>query len=197
MITIIVVAIVVTAYKGFDFYKDYKTMHIPQIKWSTQATQLFQNEGYTKLHKIKASQIKAQALPPHLEKLQGNINNPFGIRDDILDFIVKNVPSNNEKLMRASIEFAQIEQDIYYGNPSKQDAINLAGSELLLATCISQYTNNYGSNDLTSRIGGMMRDTKERDQHMWDIDRKYFSWQVIGTGLSVADENIVCQKGDF
>ncbi len=42
-----------------------------------------------------------------------------------------------------------------------------------------------------------MRNTKDRDAYMWDIDRKYFSWKVLGTWLSVAEEHEVCKKGTY
>lgn len=42
-----------------------------------------------------------------------------------------------------------------------------------------------------------MSDTKARNEYMWIIDRKYFSWKVLGTGLNIAEEDEACEKGEF
>ena len=56
------------------------------------------------------------------------------------------------------------------------------------------YTKNQ---ELTTGVDKLMRNTKARDEHMWDIDTKYFGWKIIGSGLSINDEKTACAKGAF
>lgn len=98
----------------------------------------------------------------------------------------------------------QYMQNIYYGNLSESDALVLNKKQNLAFSCLVDYLDNANVNsnalDNVKRGGQIMkrmRNTKDRDAYMWDIDRKYFSWKVLGTGLSVAEEDMLCQKRDF
>jgi hypothetical protein len=171
-----------------------------QKKWQKQAPQLFNNVGYSKLVE---SAPKVADLPESLEELRGSITNPCGIRDDILEYIVKNIPSNNESAVRAAIKLAQYRQQIYFGNLSESDALILDSKENLAVECLTQYLHKVSGKDIlkdlddTSQVMKIMFNTNARDKHRWDVDNKYFSWKVLGTGLTVADEKIACQKGEF
>lgn len=138
-----------------------------------------------------------------MAELIGPITNPFGIRDDILEYIVKTIPANNEIAMRAAIKLMQYMQQIYYGNLSESDALLNHSREVLAGTCLSRYMKqnpNFKNNDGGDFVYGLqmsMHNTKARVNHMWDIDRKYFSWKVLGTGLSTNEEIIACEKGEF
>jgi hypothetical protein len=171
-----------------------------QKKWQKQAPQLFNNVGYSKLAE---SAPKVADLPESLEELRGTITNPFGIRDDILEYIVKNIPSNNESAVRAAIKVAQYDQMIYFGNLTESEAINIHAKNVLAFTCLSNYLDvSPRKNDVNSvrkagKVEDVMFNTKSRVDHEWYVDRKYFSWKVLGTGLTVADEKIACERGEF
>ncbi len=183
---------------GFTlFYKYDSKNQIKQDDWKVRAPQLFMNAGYSKLIESKLSQADAK-ISESEQKLEGKITNPFGIRDDILDFIITNVPSSNESALRAAILSAQLSQEIYYGDITQAEAIKLVDRDALVGTCLDIYLGGFKQGyKVDMGIDKLMRNTKVRDKHMWDIDRKYFSWKVLGSGLSVADEKIACQKGDF
>ncbi len=165
-------------------------------KWQLKAPQLFNNVGFNSL--IESGVIDNN-LSESMVQLQGVITNPFGIRDDILEYILANTASHDDKLLRASIRLAQSDQQIYYGsNITNEIALAYNKKGCLMVSCISQYMGNL--NNWSNYVIGMdklMRNTKERDKYMWYIDRKYFSWKILGSGLSVADEKIACEKGDF
>lgn len=143
---------------------------------------------------IKKDAMKANESRSELE---GKITNPFGIRDDILEYIIKTVPVNNESALRAAIKLNQDDQQIYYGDLTEDQAMKLVDNQALILTCLIKYLPNNADVILGRGIDSLMRNTKARDGHLWAVDRKYFSWKVIGSGLSVADEDNACAKGEF
>lgn len=173
-------------------------------KWKKQAPQLFNNAGYAKLEESIPQPVNQSES---MAQLMGTITNPFGIRDDILEFIIKTIPANNESANRAAIKMMQYSQQIYYGNLSQPEALLISNKYVLADDCLRTYLKqdvNYQSNNdpikivkYTSSLREMMSDNKNRTNHVNDTDRKYFSWQVIGTGLSTYEEAIACQKGEF
>lgn len=163
---------------------------VNQAKWQKKTPQLFNNAGYVGLTQTSPKVID---LPESIEELRGPITNPFGIRDDILEYILKNIPSNNESAVRAAIKSMQYLQQIYFDNPTESEAMSLQAKYDLSDLCMMNYLNK----DKPLGIWRIMRNTKARDEYMWQVDRKYFSWKVMGTGLTTADEEIACQKGEF
>lgn len=173
---------------------------VNQSKWQKKAPQLFNNVAYTGLTN---SAPKLANLPESIEDLRGPITNPFGIRDDILEYIVKNIPSNNESAVRAAIKMMQYQQAIYFDNPSESEALVLNSKRNLSFKCAYKYLHQASNKDILADIDDaakvlkLMRNNQACDNYMSEISRKYFSWKVLGTGLTVADEEIACQRGEF
>lgn len=171
-----------------------------QDKWKSKAPALFNNAGYSKL--MESANIIINNVSESQVALIGKITNSFGIRDDILEYIIKNIPNNNESAIRAAIKLTQYRQQIYYGNPTELEALALSAKEELAIECLSEYLQKpnedifYGT-DQAFKVVKMLRNNKARDAYMWDINRKYFSWKVLGTGLTMAGEKIACAKGEF
>jgi hypothetical protein len=163
------------------------------LQWKSKSPQLFNNVGYSELIESNIKLNKYNVLESQVE-LMGVITNPLGIRDDILKYILKNATNNNQLVLKAVVKYAQNEQLIYYGNISESKAIYLANKQVLLETCLLMYNGNY---NLVDNINELMRNTKKRDERMWEIDTKYFAWKVIGSGLSINDEKIACKNGEF
>lgn len=142
-------------------------------------------------------------------ELEGNTHNQYGIRQDILQFIEENVPKDNPKAFEAAIKLAQYENQIYYHAKDQKEALMLVKKNSLASRCLMEAF----PNDPTRFVNGVrvkwewekiyegitkrMNDTAARDKHMWDIDETYFSWQLIGTGLTSAEENERCAAGNF
>ena len=165
-------------------------------RWHKKNPQLFSNVGY--IQQLEESAPKLAKLSESLEELRGVSTNPFGIRDDILQYIFTNIPESNESATKAAIKMVQYEQEIYYGNLTESAAIIKAGQEDLAMQCLMSYLSNNGQDDrLALKIAEQLRNTKARDNHMWEVDRKYFSWKVLGTGLNISEEIEACEKGEF
>lgn len=161
-------------------------------KWQKQNPQLFSNVGY--IQQLEESAPKLAQLPESLEELRGVSTNPFGIRDDILQYIFTNIPESNESATKAAIKFMQYAQEIYYGNLSESEIMLVHQREGLAIGCLMDYTNDIQP---PFKIAKVLRNTKSRDEHMWAIERRYFSWKVLATGLTVSEEKAACEKGEF
>ena len=163
-------------------------------KWKQKVPQLFNNVGYSKL--IESYSNTKQNVPESMVHLAGRITNPFGVRDDILDYILAHT-NNNESALLAGIKFAQNEQSIYFSNISQQEAIKLATNNALVGWCIVKYLGKDNSFKIIDNVDSLMRNTKERDRRMWDIDTRYFGWQVLGSGLTGTEEDERCKNGQI
>lgn len=164
-------------------------------QWEAKYPQVFSNVGYAKLIESAPEINQYSKLPESLQELSGTITNKFGIRDDILDFIIKkSAESTDERIFRAAILYAQSRQKIYYGNVTQEEALKLVRHASLLGGCLRGYTNDF---TVTDGINKRMRDDRWRDNHMREISHKYFSWQLLGSGLSTAEKKAICNKGAF
>lgn len=200
IIVIIIVAIgsIAIAYSGFGKNKaqiiGVDVTSQSTAKWKIKAPQLFSNVGYSKL--IIESTTNNKNMSIKMRELQGTITNPLGIRDDILDYIINNVPQDNSLVIKAVIRIAQTDQKIYYGNITKQEALLINKKEMLAQTCLMRYLPNKWDKIVTD-LDKLLRNSKKRDKYMWDLDTKYFGWEVLGTGYTVGEENELCEKGEF
>jgi hypothetical protein len=165
----------------------------PVVKhnWNNEIPRVLHNAGY--VAELEESAPKLINLSESLDELRGSITNPFGIRDDILEYIMTNIPKDNESAIRAAIKMMQYMQSIYFDNPTQEEALSLNAKYSLANHCSLVYLNR----NEPLAIWRVMRNTDARDKYMWDIDRKYFSWKVLGTGLTIDDEDIACEKGEF
>lgn len=189
LITTLVILFVMSRNQGHDLSQK-------NSQWQQKYPKLLNNAGYAKL--ISGNSMYKQKRDESEISLEGRITNAFGVRDDILDYILKTVPSNNESAIRAAIKLAQEDQLIYYGDISESEALRLDSNENLIETCLATYLpNNNQGLQLMSKMDKLMRNTKLRDKHMWDIDRKYFGWRVLSSGLNSADEDKACAEGLF
>ena len=186
-------------------YNDDATNRPPSVVqaekvWQQKNPQLFSNAGYLK--ELEESAPKVANLPESLVQLRGVSTNPFGIRDDILQYIFTNIPESNESATRAAIKMMQYMQQIYYGDLTESEVMAVHEKEVLSFSCLVDYLDGNSSAGIqnirsSGNIMKKMRDTKSRDEYSWAVDKKYFSWKVLGTGLTIAEEQEACEKGEF
>lgn len=170
-----------------------KGVNINNSKWEKDYPKIFNNSGYSKLIESKGILNKLKNNPESLQELQGKITNQFGIRDDILEYILSlNLDERNNY---SALKIAQTDTYIYFVAKNKTDALIYSKYYGLSLTCLSIYYPQWLK--ISRHIDSMMRDTKSRDKRMWWVDNNYFSYQVIGTGLSVADENKKCKELEY
>lgn len=131
-----------------------------------------------------------------MEELAGNINKEYGIREDILRYIEKEIPPNNELAKKAAIKMSQKMQFIYY-KASQEEALKAVKTQFIAHECLSKVLPDSWI-DISRGIDKLMRNTPERDKHMWHIDETYFGWKVLGTGISSTQKmNEICASGSY
>jgi hypothetical protein len=159
-------------------------------------------EGVTTNSFIKKESIEEKNLMKisanSLEILVGRVNKEFGIREDILRYIEKEIPPENEKAKKAAITYAQTSQFIYY-EATNEEAIKAVTKKLISLECLRDALK--GDEDpiaVPKYIAKLMRNTPERDKHMWDVDKRYFSSKLMSYG-SFSDAKIkeMCAEGNY
>lgn len=191
--SIIIIFIVVIGY--FIKNKIHQNLdhgvNIDNQKWSQKYPQVFNNSGYNNLIESNGILNKLKNNPESLQKLQGKITNEFGIRDDILEYILSlNLDESNNY---AAIKFSQISNYIYFSDISVVDANFYSKKQVQALFCLN--AKNWLK--ISRHIDAMMRDTKERNERMWWVDNHYFAYKVIGTGLNSIDEDNICKNGGY
>lgn len=193
--SIIIIFIVVIGY--FIKNKIHQNLdygvNIDNQKWSQKYPQVFNNSGYNNLIESNGILNKLKNNPKSLQKLQGKITNEFGIRDDILEYILSlNLNTQaNYAIIQSTVNYNKI----YYLAKSPKEANDFANKQSLAITCSSMITPDWLI--IGRKIDKMMRDTKARNNRMWWVDNNYLGYHVIGTGLSTAEENDVCRNGGY
>lgn len=150
-----------------------------------------------KLFKNKDDQkISIELTPEKKKELEGDINREYGIREDILRFIEKEIPTDNVKAKNAAIKYSKYSRTIYY-EANEKEALELSKKESLALECLAKaLPENWIK--LSDGIQSLMRNTSERDKHMWDIDKKYFSWKVLGNGgLTTSEVKEKCAMENY
>lgn len=182
-------------YKPVDTVSEKSTLNSKQEQaWFKKYPQLGRIESQ------ESATLKQELTKPvteSLASLSGTITNSLGIRDDILDFIIKTVPESNTLAMRAVIKFAQQQQLIYYGNLTQQQVLDVANKQMLVLECLMKYLSGNQGLLAMREIDKLMRNTPQRDKWLWYVDRHVFGWRVIGSGLSAGDEDAACKNGEF
>ncbi|MDA8562208.1 hypothetical protein N9L02_03775, partial [Gammaproteobacteria bacterium] len=131
-----------------------------------------------------------------IKKLAGQINKEYRIREDILRYIEKNIPADNQKAKNAAIKIAQRLQLIYYG-ATKEEALKLFEKQSLALRCLTYSLPNDWV-ETAEGIHKLMRNTSERDAHMWEISKSYFSGKILWSGnLSTQQKKDLCEQGNY
>lgn len=75
-------------------------------KWEAKAPNLFKSIGYNKLVESR----NLDKISESQKQLIGEVTNPFGIRDDILDYILTYIPESDTRSRIAAIKMAYYDQ---------------------------------------------------------------------------------------
>lgn len=163
-------------------------------QWQQKYPAVFANAGYQSLIESNTQLEALQHLPESQQELIGVITNPFGIRDDILDYILINIPESDSHGLKALLFYTKYTQEVYYSNLSQESLIMRSNDSTLMAACLDEYYGVDKGIELTKGVNTLMRDTKSRNQHLDQIDQKVFGWSVLG-GLTSKKINEACFHG--
>lgn len=166
-------------------------------EWDQKYPKVFTNSGYQSLIEPNTQLKSLQRLPESQQELIGTITNPFGIRDDVLDYILTNIPESNILVRKAAIKLYEIKTNIYF-NSNPESAQKLAGLESLMYLCLFKELDAAKIDiKITDQIYHQFADTDKRKLYIDKIDTEYFAWKMIGSGLDSNAENKFCDAGQY
>lgn len=166
------------------------------------------NEHKPTIKLLKKTYIKPSIIVPKIKKesliqsensknnLEGCITNKYGIRDDIMEYIRSNPKINTKMAKKAVVKIAQYENKIYYHSKNPKEAMKWSRKEALALCCLDRALPEEWVN-ISDSISNLMQNTQLRKQHILNIDEKYFSWKILGTGLNDSQEIERCDSGNY
>ena len=171
-----------------------KSIDLSKINWLQRYPQLKNipaNSQTATIDKLRTSES--------ISALIGPIDNPYGVRNDILDAILAIVPKDNPQMLHAAIQEAYYDNLSIYSKSDKDKLFYVRKSSLAMG-CLFQYDvsdNNKLANKIAYGIGDQMRNTDARDERIHHLETTVFAWQMIGTGLDDQTERDLCQSGEY
>lgn len=131
-----------------------------------------------------------------LSALAGPVTNSFGIRDDVLAIIKKQIPDADPKLMFAVIRYAQYQQqDFLSDNP--KDIVKWTNKEILSIWCIGRLMGmDEAYSKLIHPVNDQFWNTPERKARR-DWQDHQVNGYIFGTGFNSAEDDKKCDQGDF
>jgi len=203
IVLVVIVIVTIIAFASKDQQHPPSTIMETEIKpenasgpsdVAQQTGNIAQKHSNDSENTIEAKQILPEAK---LRELEGHINKEYGIREDILRFIEKEIPPENAKAKKAAIRNAELSNFIYY-HANQKEALEADQKEAITLDCLGYALPDQEWLKISRGINKLMRDTQERDEHMWDIDKRYFGWKILGNGgLTDKQVKVLCESGDY
>lgn len=167
------------------------TKNINSTIWKNKVPELFNNVGYSKL--FESNNVNNKLLSGTNQDI-GKVTNPFGIRDDVLEFIINYFP-NNESAVYAAIRMEQTDVSIYYAETDKE-AVQISNNGEVSIWCLA---NNVGFTKAEEYIGNkdkMSLATLEGKKIGAEV-RKKLGWKILGNHLSKEQMNAICDRRNY
>lgn len=167
---------------------------LSSIEWLKRYPQLKNvptNSQTTVIDKLRVSES--------ISELIGPIDNPYGVRNDILAAILEIVPESNPQMLRAAIKTAYYENLLFYSTTDSQ-RLNYLKQWSLASTCLSYWDNSEGieiSLKMGESIAELMRNQSIRKKYISNLEQSTFAWKPLGTGLGGNTEEERCQNEEY
>ena len=171
-----------------------KSIDLSKINWLQRYPQLKNipaNSQTATIDKLRISES--------ISALIGPIDNPYGVRNDILDAILAIVPKDNPQMLHAAIQEAYYDNLSIYSKSDKDKLFYVRKSSLAMH-CLYKYDvsdNSKFADKAIDNMGDQMRNTDARDERVHHLETTVFAWQTLGTGLDDQTENELCQSGEY
>jgi len=162
------------------------------LQWKSKSPQLFNNVGYGKLIESNIAIVNRNIK---LQEDIGKVTNPFGIRDDVLDFIIKYFP-DNESAIYAAISNEQYDLLIYRSKTDKE-AINYANQGAISIWCLGRAIGINNVDKYSDELERVQNNTKNGKEMNKVITQK-LGWKIFGFGHKTNQElDAICDKGNY
>jgi len=161
-------------------------------KWQEKAPNLFNNVGYQGL--IESNSNVVTSNNPQTEHYIGKVTNPFRVRDDVLEFIIKYF-KNNESAVYAAIRIEQYDRRIYEANTDKV-AVKLSNEDEIPIWCLGNIVGIIGVDKYLDELEKIRLSTLEG--RIMDQDaRGKLGWKILGNHMTAQQMDLICNKGDY
>lgn len=147
----------------------------------------------------QTANIKNLKISESVSQLIGPIDNPYGVRNDVLAQILAIVPESNPRMLKAAIKAAYYDNLLAY-SPTESEQLYYLKKWSLAHSCAAYFDS---SENLTTyqtqsqAVEKLMRNTPARKKYNEDFDKNVLGWKTLGTGLSQAEEEKKCLEGDY
>jgi|GEM_PF-4395297 len=169
-----------------------------QDKWQQQYPQLFNNAGYAAVEsRAYESQLTMlKNMPESWHELAGPVTNPFGIRDDILEYTLDTF-KDNPKALAAAIAYAQYDYWTSYAG-DKQLARGYYQKMGIVGWCITYFSSFNTRLQYSRQEADLLRNTSARAKHERDVEVNYLSPGIYGFG-NLTDKQLAdkCEQGNY
>lgn len=196
----VIVAIVIALITSFFIFKHYENKHSEKLGSDTSKQQfnmvekkfptVANNAGFQNkvehLYLTEKQQESAQ-----VDDLIGKVNSQFGIRDDIFDYIVKNIPQNNAKVFYYAMIFAAYDQKLFLSQ-NKEEAIKNLQNLQVPTFCLMKYN----MDSIVTNVPKMFADNEARELQKNKVE-SYLAWQVIRVNYSKEELERKCNNNEF
>ena len=204
LILIAVIVLVAVSYYGYHRYRQAQanTTADKYIEYDKSMADMKWLQRYPQLKTVASGSmtitIDKLRTSESISELIGPIDNPYGVRNDILDKILSIVPESNPQMLKAAIMSAYYENLALYSSSDESKLFYVRKSSLA-GHCLSLIDNNkltiYTKTMRT--IDSSMRNNDTREKWVSNVEQTAFAWQTIGSGLAQDEENELCQKGKY
>lgn len=172
-LAIAVLSVVVVSYATSTKDKQLSVKQPPAVeKIQSIAPQLVNKVGFTDAEPNDIKNTSHVQSTPSVQELVGKVTNPFGIRDDVLDYIIKSIPADNKGAIISAIKRAQIDQqEMFVKDPDKLNKLEDKGSASIM--CLNTYIDDdIKTDDFIHGYDALMRNTPERKALQEEIENK-------------------------
>ena len=171
-----------------------KNIDLSKINWLQRYPQLKNipaNSQTAMIDKLRTSES--------ISALIGPIDNPYGVRNDILDAILTIVPKDNPQMLQAAIK-SEYYYNLAYFSGSKESRTKFITMAGLAQHCMSILDNSSDLkyyNKTEQEVVRLSRNNEQRIAYTNEVDSSTFGWQTLGTNLDDQTENELCKSGEY
>ena len=148
-------------------------------QWEQKYPEVFNNAGYSKLIESASLKNSQSNLSESYLALRGTVTNPFGIRDDVLDYTL-NYFQGNESAIIYGIKLSQVITNLFLSN-NNQSAKYYYNETFIMSWCVWHATSLPIKITYVEHIDKILRNTPERDQQFNKVE-KLLSGGIYGYG---------------
>lgn len=154
-------------------------------KWQKKAPNLFNNVGHNSV--TESCLIIRSDLSGSMVELQAGITNPFGIRDDILDFILDNIPKDNNQARLFAIKMAYYDRLALFASESQVNKLVNKGYASLI--CLNQYLSIQDADKFIKSYEAKC-DSDKSTKLLWENVENQLNHHVITADFGIDNNNI-------